>query len=147
MIENIIGQLLNSDAGAELLKTVQAKGLSAEQATSAVKATAEGALSQGEGGLASLAGNLLGGSGGLASLAGSLLGGGSAAAEGSSGFAAMVPAISQFVAQKTGLDPAMAQTVVTLALPKVMELLRSQAPAGTTEAGGKPGGLLGGLFG
>lgn len=139
MLEQIVGQLLQSGAGAELLKTVQSQGLSADQATAALSATAEGALEQG-GGL----GGLLSGAGGgdLASMAAGFLGGGSAAPAGGS-LAQFAPTIASFVAQKTGLAPAMAQTVVSLALPKIEELIKGGL-AGSKSGGG---GLLGGLLG
>lgn len=144
MINELLQNVLKSGAGAELLKQVQEKGLSADQATSALKATAEGVMEQGgAGGLASLASGMLGG-GGLASMAGGLLGGGPANA-GPSSLTAMVPGIAQFVAQKTGLDPAMASTVVTMALPKVIELVKSHMGASGADAA-KPGGLLGSLL-
>ncbi len=146
MINELISSVLQSGPGAALLKEVQAKGLTAEQAHSAVTATAEGALKQGgEGGLASLAQGLLSGagSGGLASLAGSLMGGASGPA--ASSLTSMVPGIAQFVAGKTGLDPAMAQTIVSLALPKVLELIQNHTQgAGPTSP---PDGGLGGLGG
>ncbi len=149
MINELISSVLKSGPGVELLKEVQAKGLSPEQAHSALAATAEGAMQQGgEGGLASLAQGLLSGasSGGLASLAGSMLGGGSAPAAG--GLTAMVPGIAQFVATKTGLDPAMAQTIVAMALPKVLEMVKNHTDgAPTATDGGGLGGALKGLLG
>ncbi len=128
MINELLETVLKSGAGAELLQQVQAKGLPADQAAAALKATAQGVIEQGgAGGLASLATGMLGGGGGLASLAGGLLGGGSGGASSAeaSSLTAMVPGIAQFVAQKTGLDPAMASAVVTMALPKIAELVKS----------------------
>ncbi len=141
MLDGIVGQLLQSGAGAELLKTVQSHGLSAEQATKALTATAEGAMQHAgaaEGGLAGALGGMLGGggAGGLASMAVGLFGGAAAPAPTTSSLSAFAPMIAHFVAQKTGLAPAMAQTVVTVALPKIEELVR-------TKLSGGAGGLLG----
>ena len=55
----------------------------------------------------------------------------------------MTAQIAQFVAQKTGLSPAIAQAVVAAALPKLLELLQGQAPA---TAAPTAGGFLGGLL-
>ncbi len=154
MLNELVGQLLKSGTGEELLKSVQAHGLSADQATRAVTATAEGAMSQlGSGsGVASAVGDLLGGggAGGLASMAAGLLGGspGAAATGPASSFASFAPAIAQFVSQKTGLAPALATTVVSLALPKLETLIRSQL-AGSGASSPDQGGassLLGGLL-
>lgn len=139
MLDQLVGQLLQSGTGAELMKTVQAQGLSADQAKAALTATAEGAIEQGGG-----IGGLLGGAGGggLASMAAGLLGGSNAPAAGGS-LAQLAPTIASFVAQKTGLAPAVAQTIVSLALPKIEELIKGGA-AGSKSGGG---GLLGGLLG
>lgn len=141
MLDQIVGQLLQSGTGAELMKTVQAQGLSAEQATAALSATAEGALEH-SGGIAGLLGGGGGGGGGLASMAAGLLGGNNAAPAGGSSLAHLAPTIASFVAQKTGLAPAMAQTIVSLALPKIEELIKGGA-AGSKSGGGMLGGLLG----
>jgi|APLak6261679142_1056127.scaffolds.fasta_scaffold00059_23 hypothetical protein len=106
MLNELVGQFLKSADGNSLLGELKAKGLSEQQATQAVNATAEGAQSS-AGGLAGLAGGLLGGGGGSAQLA-------------------------QLVSQKTGLALPMAQTVVSLVLPKLTSLL---AGSGATPAG------------
>ncbi len=130
-MDQLVGQFLQSGAGADILKQLQGQGLDANQAKSAVTATADGAMQQLQqgsgGGLAGLAGNLLGGQAGgmnLASFAGP---------------------ISQFVAAKTGLSPAIANTVVSLVLPKLSELIAGQAAKPAAQAGGL-GSMLGGLL-
>lgn len=117
MFDGLVDQLLKSGAGAELLQTIQAQGLTAPQAMGAVTATAEGAAQHmgSSGGLAGALGGLLGG-GGL----GALLGNSAPAGGSLGGFA---PAIAGFVAEKTGLAPAMAQTVVSLVLPKIEAMI------------------------
>lgn len=144
MINELLSELMGSGAGADLLKAVQEKGLSAEQAKGAVTATAEGAVQHaGEGGLASLAQSMLGGNGGgLASLAGSLLGG--AAPTGGDATSTMATAVAGFVAQKTGIQPATAQAVVALVLPRVMELIRGKVATAPPQA--NVASALGGLF-
>jgi hypothetical protein len=174
MLNELVGQYLQSADGSDLLKNLQAQGLSAQQATHAVSATAEGAIEHGTGGaglagmdLAGLAGSLLGGAGGggggLGALVG-MLGGGGAPAAGSSAptgageglggllggllsggganqgpLGAMVAPISQIVAQKTGLAPAMASMVVSAVLPKILALFSG---AGATP--GQPAPAAGG---
>ncbi len=122
MFEAIAKQFLQSGAGAELLKQLQGQGLSADEASSAVHATAEGAAQQ-------IPGMLTGGTPDLASLAGP---------------------VAQFVAQKTGISPAIAQTVVSAVLPKVLELVKGTAAGAATQGiPGAPagiGGMLGGLL-
>ena len=164
MLNELVGRYLNSADGSDLLKNLTAKGLTEQQATQAVTATAEGAVEQGGAGgagapdLASLAGGLLGGGGlgalgglfggaptapgasaggGMAGMLGGLMGGNTEApaSPGTSAnpLAALIAPISQVVAQKTGLAPALAQMVVTAALPKLLALFTG-APA----AGAKP---------
>jgi len=148
MLNELVGQFLSSSDGTDLLKNLEAQGVSAPQATQAVTATAEGAMEHASAGgldLASLAGGLVGGGGGLGALGGMLggLGGGAAAP-----LAGLVAPISQFVAQKTGLAPAMAQTIVAAALPKLVAMLTGKsadgaAPAPTAGVGSMISSLLG----
>lgn len=138
MLNELVGQFLKSSDGGALLQQLQAKGLTEQQATSAVTATAEGAVEQGSPGgaggldLASLAGGLLGGGGGLGAMLGAF--GGAAPAAGAAPanpMAGLVGPVSQFVAQKTGLALPMALMVVSTVLPKVMSLFggATTAPA------------------
>lgn len=117
-------QLLKSPAAADLLKQLQGHGLSDQQASAALSATAEGVVEQtsGAGGLAGMAAGLMGGAGGGLGALGSLLGGG-AGGDATSGMSAMAGPVAAFVAQKTGLAPAMAQTIVNAVLPKLMAML------------------------
>jgi hypothetical protein len=150
MVSELVGQFLKSSDGSGLLQDLVSKGLSAQQATQAVTATAEGAVEHGGGAgldLAGLAGGLLGGaggSGGLGGLLGGMLGGGAGGGAGGTSaaagpLAALISPVSQFVAQKTGLAPAMAEMVVSAALPKLLALLTSAtgvgAGPGTATAG------------
>lgn len=114
------------------------------------------------GGLGGVLGSMLGGSGtagaggGLGGMLGGMLGGAATPAAGGAGsLAALVAPISQFVAQKTGLAPAMAQMVVSTALPKLLALFSGAggaaagaAPAGAAapSAGGSLGDMLGSLL-
>lgn len=162
MLEQLVGPFLQSGEGASLLKELQGQGLSPQQATAAVTATAEGASAQAaQGGMASLGGLLGGLAGGapgggpsLGGLAGMLGGAATPAAAPAPGQPGapnpLVALIAPVVAQKTGLSPAVAQVVVTLALPKLMSLLSgAQAPgaAGAAPTAGGLGGVLGGLLG
>ena len=83
MLNELVGQFLKSSDGGALLQQLQAKGLTEQQATHAVTATAEGAAEHGNAGgldLASLAGGLLGGGGGgLGAMVGAFGGGAPAA--------------------------------------------------------------------
>lgn len=95
-----------------------------------------GALGGGGSGLGGMLGGLTGGGaaapGGGGSSLGGLLGGltgGGAAAPGAApdggGMVAMLATpVAQFVAQKTGLAPALAQTVVSAVLPKLLALVQ-----------------------
>lgn len=132
MLENIVSQFMQSGAGKDVLSQLKQQGLEGAQAQSAISATAEGAMQQVS-------------SGGIGGMVGGLLGG-AAPAQGAGAGAGIAAQVAQFVSQKTGLSPAIAQSVVGVALPKVLELIQGQAqpPA----AGAKPsiGGLLGGLI-
>ncbi len=121
----------------------------------------------GGGGLAALAGMMGGGAatpaagaapagGGLGAMLGGLMGGAGGAAPGA-GVAAgpmamLVTPVSQFVAQKTGLAPAMAHTVVTAALPRLLAFFmgaKDAAPgaaAAPSPAANPAGDLLSSLF-
>ncbi len=134
MLNELVGQFLKSSDGGALLQQLQAKGLTEQQATHAVTATAEGAAEHGNAGgldLASLAGGLLGGGGGgLGAMLGAFGGGAPAAgAAPANPMAGLVGPVSQFVAQKTGLALPMAQMVVSTVLPKVMSLFGGAAAA------------------
>lgn len=126
MLENIVSQFMQSGAGKDVLSQLKQRGLDGAQAQSAVSATAEGAMQQvSRGGVGGMLGGLLGG------------------APAAGGIAAQV---TQFVSQKTGLSPAIAQSVVGVALPKLLELIQGQAQAPAAGATPSPGGLLGGLL-
>lgn len=146
MIEQLVGQFLGSQAGQSAVAELGAQGLSPQQANGAVTATAEGVAAQlgGGGGANPLGafGALLGGGGGspfgallgggdgnLLGALGGLLDGGStnAAPGGSNALAGLAGPIGKFVAEKTGLAPALAQTVVSVVLPKVVEWFQSNA--------------------
>lgn len=156
MLEGLVGQFMQSGAGAQVLKELQGKGLSPQEASSAVSATADGAALQlgTSSGLGAIAGALGGAAGGGLGGLGGLLGGATtpaAPAPGAPGaggpLAAMVGPVAQFVSQKTGLPLATAQTVVAVALPKLLELLKPKADAGGAAGGGGALGGLGGLLG
>lgn len=134
MIEGLVGQFLGSSQGANILSQLGAQGLTKEKAQEAVEATAEGAVKN-----ASVAGldlsSLIGGTGGLGGIAGKvggmlggLLHGSPAATPGTpatgSPLAALTGPVSEFVAKKTGLAPTMAQSVVNVVLPKILELVQ-----------------------
>ncbi len=147
MIDQLIGQFLSSQDGKSTVAELSAHGLDQQQATSAVTATAQGVASQLGGGGDPLSALLGGGSGGavLGALGGlfgggssgaeasplgglgSLLGGGSSAA--SNPLAGLAGPIGHFVAEKTGLAPALAQTVVSVVLPKVVAWFQSNNAA------------------
>jgi hypothetical protein len=112
MLDKLIGPFLQSAEGSELLKNIEGQGLTRDQASAAVNATAEG-VSQQQGGA----------QGGIGALAGGALGGGALGGAGSGG-GGMVNKVAQFVAQKTGLDPAKAQSVVAMVLPKLLNLVK-----------------------
>lgn len=149
MMTEMIGELLKSGAGAELLSAVQGHGLNPDQAKAAVTATAEGLAQHTEGaGAAGLLSGLLGsgGGGGLAQGLTGLLGGGSAPA---SGLSALAAPIANVVAQKTGLDANVALAVVNTVLPKLLALVSGgtqQPAASTSEAPSDLLGAIGGLF-
>lgn len=143
LLNALVGQFLKSSEGGSLVQELKGKGLTEDQATHAVTATAEGAAQQAPGdagGLGAVAG-LLGG-GGL----GALLGG-SVAAPAPAAPAGATPApgaLVQFVAQKTGLSPAMAQVVVSTVLPKVMAMLGQPAAAPGAAPAAAPAAPAGG---
>lgn len=133
MWNELVGQYLESADGGELLKQLQGKGLSEQQATQAVTATAESA--SGSPGRGMVLSHVTGGL--LASLKGAPSTG--AAPGGATGAA---NTIAQVVAQRTGLTLPMAQTVVSMVLPKVMSLF-SGAQASAPRAPSALGGILG----
>ena len=102
MIDQIVGQFFQSGAGQQL----QQLGLDEAKARAAVSATVEGAMqhTKNDGGMESQASAL------------------STGAQDASGIANRV---AQFVATRTGLEPELAQNVVSIALPKVLELIKS----------------------
>lgn len=144
MIEQLVGQFMQSGAGTDVISQLTSKGLDAGQAKGAIAATAEGVMEQ-MGGSAGGLGAMLGGAG-LGGMSGDLAGGAGAGALGG-----LIQPVSNFVAAKTGLAPAMATMVVTVALPKVLELIQGKlgsADSGASATGGLGaiGGKLGGLF-
>jgi hypothetical protein len=171
MLNELVGQYLKSTDGSGLMKELQAKGLTEQQAAHGITATAEGAINQqpeGAGGpstagaLGGLAGML--GGGGLAGmlggggLAGMLSGGGlagmlgGAPAAGAPAAPGGVSPLAQIVAQKTGLAPLMAEVVVAAVLPRLKAMLMGP-PAGAPAEGAAPAApaagaadLLGSLF-
>jgi hypothetical protein len=170
VLEQLVGQFVQSGAGKDILAQLGQQGLEAPQAQAALTATAEGVMQHGAGagGLAGMLGGLMGGDssaagglGGLGALGGlvGMLGGSAPAGSGApagGGLAAMAAPVAQFVAQKTGLSPAIAQMVVSVALPKVIEMFtgahaaaasgQPAAPGAAPAAGGMLEGLLGGLL-
>jgi len=132
MIDQLVGQFLNSGDAKGVLAQLQQQGLDGAKAQQAVSATAEGAMQQVS----------QGGGGGLAGMLSAVTGGGGGQ---SSGMASQVTA---FVAQKTGLSPAIAQTVVSAVLPKLLELLqKNTVPASRPSAAGLLGGMANMAFG
>lgn len=144
MLDALIGQFMSSDQGKGTLQELQGKGLSPQQSTDAVKATAEGATQVGGLDLGALAGGGSGSGKGVGGLLGSLAGGGGQSSGGGLGgllggglggggpgaSSSMLAPVAQVVAQKTGLSPQMAQTVAAVALPKVLSFIQAK--------GGKP---------
>jgi hypothetical protein len=126
MIDQIVGQFLNSGEGKGVLDQLKQQGVDGPQAQQAVSATAEGAMQQVS----------AGGGGGLAGMLSGLTGGGGGQSAG------MASQVTQFVAQKTGLSPAIAQTVVSAVLPKLLELFQKNTVPASKPSGA---GLLGGL--
>jgi hypothetical protein len=151
MMEELVGQLMQSGEGAELLKTLQGHGLSADQATAALTAAAQGTAhhAAGDAGadISSIVTGLLGGgastSGGLGGGLGGMLAG---ALGGGAGTNPLTGNVAGFVAEKTGLDPAIAQLVVASALPKLMGMITNHPDAQTAAPAGG-GGLAGMLEG
>lgn len=127
MIDQIVGQFFQSGAGQDVLRQVQQHGLDEPQARSAVSAAVEGALQQTkqDGGMESQASGL------------------SAGAQEASGLAARV---AQLVAAKTGLAPELAQKVVSVALPKVLELIKSASVPAARPSGGGLGAVVERVF-
>lgn len=105
MIDQIVGQFFQSGAGRELLQKVP---LDERQARAAVQATVEGAMhhSKSEGGMESEASGL---------------------SNGTQSAGAIASQVAHFVAQRSGVAPALAQQVVSLALPKVLELIQGHS--------------------
>lgn len=126
MIEHLVGQFLNSGEGQGVLAQLKQQGVDGPQAQQAVFATAEGAMQQVS----------QGGGGGLSGMLSAVTGGGGGQSSG------MATKVTQFVAQKTGLSPAIAQTVVSAVLPKLLELVQKNTVPASKPSGA---GLLGGL--
>ena len=123
MLETIIKQFFQSGTGSSVVDQLRQQGLDAAQTRSAIAATIEGAMkeSAAEGGMTNQTSGL------------------SAGAESASGIS---PQVAQFVAQRAGIDPTIAQKVVSIALPKVLELVQSNSIPGARPSGG---GLLSAL--
>lgn len=145
MMSEMIGELLKSGAGAELLTAVQGHGLNADQAKAAVTATAEGLAQHTDGaGAAGLLSGLLGSGGtGLTQGLAGLLGGSTPA----SGLSALAAPIANVVAQKTRLDANVALAVVSTVLPKLLELVSGGAQSPATSTSAAPSDLLGAIGG
>lgn len=132
MIDQLVSQFLGSGDGKSVLDQLKQQGLDGAQAQKAVSATAEGAMQQvSQGGGGGLQGMIQGAAG---------AGGGQSGGDASQ--------VVSFVAQKTGLNPAMAQTVVTAVLPKLLELFQKRTvPASRPSAAGLLGGMANMAFG
>jgi hypothetical protein len=127
MIDQIVGQLFQSGTGQELLRQVQQQGLDEQQARSAVGATVEGALqhTKRDGGMESQT---------------------SALSSGAQDASNVASRVAQFVAAKTGLPPELAHNVVSVALPKVLELIKSASIPGPKPSGGGLGAVVERVF-
>lgn len=118
MLDAIVNHFLQSKEGGDILAQLKTHGLDRTRAAAAVHATAEGAMEQlGAGGIA----GVLGGEGGLEALAAGVMGNPSGAAGGTAGD--LAAPVAHFVAQKLGLSPTVARTVVDIVLPRVLALL------------------------
>lgn len=137
MLEALVGQFLGSTEGASALSQLGAQGLTVPQVQAAVQATADGAAEHaktagldlgglvGAGGAGGALGALVGAISGREGLGGLLGGAKPGAPTASAGpFAALVGPVTQFVAQKTGLAPQVAQTVVNVVLPRLLGLMQ-----------------------
>lgn len=152
LLQQFMGSGAASEAVSALTRQHGLSQPQAEGAVSATVEGAAQAVGGGAGfDLASLAGGLLGGSGGgggggsggggfgaLGGLLGGLAGGGSGGGgSGGGGLGAlgglfggggassqMTETVAGFVAQKTGLSPAIANTVVSIVLPKILEYVK-----------------------
>ena len=131
MLEAMLDQFMKTSDGASMLQSLTGAGLSPQQAQQVVTTTAEGVASQGgQGGfdVGAITGGLMGGAGGgLGQLAGMLGGGGTSASAATGSLDGLVGPIAQLVAQKVGIAPAMATTVVKLVLPKIAAMLTGAA--------------------
>ncbi len=137
MFETLAKEFLSSSAAGETLNAIKEQaGLGQQEAEGVVNATAQGAanaLSGDGGGLGALVGGLLGGGGGgggglggLGGLVGGLLGGGQQQQQ----IAGLPPAVTDgiisFVVDKTGIDKTKVSLAVAVALPKLVEFVKSK---------------------
>jgi hypothetical protein len=135
MLQQVVSTFVSSPEAKALAASFADLGLSLEQGTDAVTATAEGAQTAvGDAGLGGLLALVSDGHGPFSRL-GELLGVGSVAPSGLSG--PMVDQIAASVAQRVGLQAPIAQRVVGRVLPKLIEAAQDV----------DDGGLLGGLLG
>lgn len=135
MLQQVVSTFVNSPEAKALAASFGDLGLTLEQGTAAVTATAEGAEhAVGDAGLGGLLALVSDGHGPLSRL-GELLGVGSVAPSGLSG--PMVDQIAASVAGRVGLPPSVACRVVGRVLPKLIEAAQDV----------DDGGLLGGLLG
>jgi hypothetical protein len=135
MLQQVVSTFVNSPEAKVLAASFADLGLSPEQGTAAVAATAEGAQhAVGDAGLGGLLALVSDGHGPLSRL-GELLGVGSVAPSGLSG--PMVDQIAASVADRVGLSSSIAQRVVGRVLPRLIEAAQDV----------DDGGLLGGLLG
>ncbi len=135
MLQQVVSMFVTSPEAKTLAASFADLGLSPEQGTAAVAATAEGAAhAVGDAGLGGLLALVSDGHGPLSRL-GELLGVGSVAPSGLSG--PMVDQIAAAVAERVGLSSLVAQRVVGRVLPRLIEAAQDV----------DDGGLLGGLLG
>lgn len=169
MLDMLVQQFVQSDAAKNTIsQLVQQTSLSEQQAQTAVHATADTAAQEiaarasGQGGAndegASALAGMLGG-GALAGLGGALggfLAGGAAGESRGQGLGALlltpdlIDRVTTVVTSRTGLDPSIARTVVSMVLPKVIEYAQGfLGGGGGSNSGGSSGGggILGGLLG
>jgi predicted naringenin-chalcone synthase len=116
-MNRLIEEFLASTDGLVLLELLQANGLTAEAASQVIGATAEGALEH----TSAATGRALAGfAGSTPSALTSLMG---ATASGQ-----LAAPVATFVAQRLGLEPSVAQSVVLIVLPRVVAGLARAAP-------------------
>jgi hypothetical protein len=124
MIDQIVGQLFQSG---DVLSQLQRQGLDEAKARSAVSAIVEGALQHTKK------------DGGMESQSSALSTGGQEASN-------IAERVAQFVATRTGLAPDLAQRVVSVALPKVLELIKSASVPGPRPSGSGLGPVVERVF-